>query len=225
MNIVIFGPPGAGKGTQADKIVKAFNLFKVSTGDLLRKEIKKKTDLGIKIESSMNKGKFVSDDIINNLIENVSSDKSLFNKLIFDGYPRNINQAKNLDKIFIKYNQKISCVLSLKVNENAILKRIMGREICSNCGLIFNSFFNKSNKSNHKCDIKYLQKRDDDNEETVKNRLKTYTLETIPILNYYKDQKLLYEIDGMGGISPIFEEIRRIITSLDTWLYIMYLYK
>jgi len=216
VNIVIFGPPGAGKGTQADNIVKSFNLFKISTGDLLRKEIKKKSDLGTKIESTINNGKFVSDEIINNLIDKVSSNKSFFNKLIFDGYPRNLNQAKNLDKIFKKYNQKISCVLSLNVHKDVILRRIMGREICSKCGLIFNSFFNKSNKINHKCDIKYLQRRDDDNEETAKNRLKTYTIETIPILNYYKGQKLLYEIDGMGDISSIFEEIRHIITSLDT---------
>ena len=117
MNIILFGPPGAGKGTQGDKIVKNFNLYKVSTGDLLREEIKNNTNLGNKIKSIIDKGLLVSDNIINDLIIKVLSDKKLYNRLIFDGYPRNLEQAEYLDASLKKYKQKISCVLYLNVEK------------------------------------------------------------------------------------------------------------
>ena len=216
MNIILFGPPGAGKGTQSDNLVKDLNLYKISTGNLLREEVKKKSALGIKIESILDQGKLVLDDIINDLIESILSNKGYFNRLIFDGYPRNFNQVKYLDILVKKYNQKISCVLSLKVDQNVIIKRIIGRQACSKCGLVFNEFFNPSTKENHHCDIKYLQKRSDDNEKTAKNRFETYTQETLPVLDYYKNQNLLYEIDGTNHIHEIYKEIRRIIHSLET---------
>ena len=141
MNIILFGPPGAGKGTQADNIVKRFNLHKVSTGDLLREEIKNKTDLGNKIKSIMDKGLLISDNIINDLITKILSDKKFYNRLIFDGYPRNLEQAKNLDLQVKKYKQKVSCVLSLDVDKESIIKRILGRRTCTNCGLILMNIF------------------------------------------------------------------------------------
>ena len=216
MNIILFGPPGAGKGTQSNNLVKDFNLYKISTGDLLRNVAKKKSALGIKIKSMLDQGMLVSDDIINGLIETILSNKSNFNRLVFDGYPRNFNQVKHLDILIKKYNQKISCVLSLKVNQDVIIKRIIGRQVCSKCGLVFNEFFNPSTKDNHHCDIKFLQKRSDDNEKTVRNRFATYTKETLPILDYYQNQNLLYEIDGTDHIHKIYKEIRRIIHSLET---------
>ena len=216
MNIVLFGPPGAGKGTQANNLADEFNFFKISTGDLLRKEIKEKSSLGIKIKSIIDKGSLVSDNIIDNLIEKIISSKVYENRLIFDGYPRNLNQAKYLDSLTKKYNQKISCVLSLNVDSNIIVKRIVGRQICSKCALIFNKFFHPATNKNHKCDSKFLQKRSDDNENTVKNRLKAYSDETMPILNYYKNQKLLTNINGMNKIDDIYKEIRQIIYSLKT---------
>ena len=216
MNIVIFGPPGAGKGTQANNLVKEFNLNKVSTGDLLRKEIKKKTKLGIDIENIINKGKLVSDEIINKLLENISSKKENHNRLIFDGYPRKLSQVKNLDKMLNKHNQKISCVLNLKVEKDVIVKRILGREVCSKCGNIFNKFFYPANKNTHGCDSKFLEKRSDDNEETVIKRLETYTDITSPILDYYEKQNLLTIINGMNKIDDIYKEIRQIIRSLKT---------
>ena len=216
MNIILFGPPGAGKGTQSDILVKDLNLYKISTGDLLREEVKKKSVLGVKIKSILDQGLLVSDDIINDLIENILSNKGYFNRLIFDGYPRNLDQAKHLNVLIKKYNQKIFCVLNLKVNQDVIIKRIIGRQTCSKCGLTFNEFFNPSTKENHHCDIKFLQKRSDDNEKTAKNRLETYTKETLPVLDYYKNQKILYEIDGTGHIPEIYKEIREIIHSLET---------
>ena len=216
MNIILFGPPGAGKGTQSDNLVKDLNLYKVSTGDLLREEVIKNSALGIKIKPTLGQGELVSDDIINDLIEVIISNKDYFNRLIFDGYPRNFNQVKNLDILIKKYNQKVFCVLSLKVDQDVSIKRIMGRQVCSKCGLTFNEFFNPSTKENHHCDIKFLQKRSDDNEKTARNRFETYTKETLPVLNYYQNQNLLYEIDGMSQIHEIYKEICRIIHSLET---------
>ena len=216
MNIILFGPPGAGKGTQSDNLVKDFKLYKISSGDLLREEIKKKSALGIKIKSILDQGILAPDDIINDLIETIISNKGHFNRLIFDGYPRNLKQVEYLGILIKKYNQKISCVLSLKVDQNTIIKRIIGRQICSKCGLTFNEFFNPATNQNHYCDTKFLQKRSDDNEKTARNRFNTYAKETLPVLNYYQNQNLLYEIDGTSDILEINKEIRGIIHSLET---------
>jgi len=216
VNIILFGPPGSGKGTQGDNLVKVFNLHKVSTGDLLRNEIKTNTDLGSKIKSTMNKGSLVSDDIINNLIEKILSDNKYSNRLIFDGYPRNLTQAKKLDFFLEKYNQKISCVLSLKVDKESVIKRILGRQICTKCGLIFNEFFNPSSKKNHSCDPQFLSKRLDDNKDIIISRFETYLNKTLPILEFYKKQKLLHEINGIMKIDHIFKEIQGIIAPLET---------
>ena len=215
MNLILFGPPGAGKGTQANNIVKRFNSLKISTGDLLREEIKNNTDLGTKIKSIIDKGLLVSDDIINNLIAKILTDKKFYNRLIFDGYPRNLNQAQNLDFLTKKYSQKISCVLNLHVNKESLMKRVLGRQICTNCGLIFNEYFNPSTKKNHSCDSKFLNKRSDDNEKIIINRFETYLNKTLPILDFYKEQNLLHQINGMAKIDQIFEEIQGIIASLE----------
>jgi len=215
VNIILFGPPGAGKGTQANNIVNFFKLYKVSTGDLLRQEIKNNTDTGRKTKSLLDKGFLVSDIIINNLIKNVLSDDKVRDKLIFDGYPRNINQAEDLEFLLKKYNQKISFVFNLNVEKNIIIKRILGRQNCSYCGLIFNQYYKPSTRANHKCDPKFLVKRSDDNETVITNRLETYFEKTMPILNFYKELNLLHDINGAAEIDQIFEEIRTIIVSLE----------
>jgi len=216
VNIILFGPPGAGKGTQSDKIVKKFNLYKVSTGDLLRDEIKNKTDLGNKIKSMMDTGLLIPDNIINDLIAKVIINKKNYNRLIFDGYPRNLTQAKNLDSQIKKNKQKISYVFSLKVDKESVIKRILGRIICSNCGLIFNDYYYPPSNKDHFCDPKFLSKRSDDNEKIVINRLETYLSITLPILDFYKDQNLLHQINGMAKIDQIFDEICDIIGPLET---------
>jgi adenylate kinase len=206
MNIIIFGPPGAGKGTQSDKIVSKYQLFKISTGDLLRNEIKNGTLLGKKIEEIVNSGILVSDNIINDLIEKVVSDKKYKNKIIFDGYPRNLEQAKNLNTLLKKYEQKIDLVISLKVSLDLIIKRITGRLVCSKCGNTFNEFFNPPANSTC-CKDGTLKRRSDDNVETVKKRYETYENSTRPLLEYYSKSDLLKNIDGENKIEEIAAKI------------------
>jgi len=188
MNIIIFGPPGAGKGTQSDFIVKRHDLFHVSTGDLLRNEIKKKTPLGEQISSIVNKGSLVSDEIVSTLIRNVVSIVEYKNRFIFDGYPRNLLQAKNLDKILNENEQKIDLVLKLSVSLDTIKKRILERQV--------------------------LEKRADDNEETAIKRFKTYELSTEPVIEYYKKLNILKEINGERSITQINKEISDIIDTI-----------
>jgi len=210
MNMIMFGPPGAGKGTQSDKIVSKYQLFKISTGDLLRNEIKKETLLGKKIEEIVNSGTLVSDNIINDLIEKIVSDKRYKNKIIFDGYPRNIQQAKNLNTLLKKYEQKIDLVISLNVNLDLIIKRITGRLVCSKCGNTFNEFFNPSPNLTC-CKDGTLKRRSDDNAETAKKRYETYENSTKPLLEYYSKSGILKNIDGENKIEEIAVKIASFI--------------
>ena len=186
MNLIIFGPPGAGKGTQADFIEKKFNLFQLSTGEVLRNEIKNKTKLGREISSIINSGTLVSDEIVKKLVENFISDTKYKNRLIFDGYPRNLIQAKMLDELLNKYDQKISLVLKLSVSLETIKKRISER--------------------------RSLEKRADDSDEIAVKRYKTYEKSTEPVIEYYKKLNLLKVIDGERPIEQINKEISEIIT-------------
>ena len=215
MNIIIFGPPGAGKGTQSKFIVKKYNLYQVSTGDLLRQEIKNKSEVGSKIASIVNAGSLVSDDIVSQLIESTINKEYLKDKIIFDGYPRNISQAKNLNFLLKKYNQKIDLVLKLSVSLDSIKKRISGRSICSMCGKIYNKFFNPAPQNGECCSSKYLQKRGDDTSEVAIKRFQTYENETKPILEFYKKYKLLKEVNGELPIDQIYKEISGIIDLIE----------
>ena len=215
MNIVIFGPPGAGKGTQSSYLIQNFNLFQLSTGDLLRDELKSKSALASEIESLMNAGKLVSDTIINNLIEKKLSDVSISNRIIFDGFPRNIEQAKTLDSLLSKYSQSISLVLNLKVDYSVLTKRISGRVSCSVCKRTFNEFFDPPVLcENSKCSGRVLNKRSDDNVETVSKRLKTYDESTLPILGYYSSKNIVKDVDAMQDIGSVSKQISSIIKDL-----------
>ena len=188
MNLVIFGPPGAGKGTQSKFIVERFNMFQLSTGEFLRKEIVNNTKLGKKISSVINSGELVSDIIVSNLIEKIISDIKYQNRIVFDGYPRNLNQAKNLDNLLKKYKQKIDVVLKLSVNLETIKKRISER--------------------------RDLEKRSDDNDEIAIRRFKTYEKSTKPVIEYYKKLNLLKVVDGERPIDQINDEISAIISAI-----------
>ena len=191
MNIIIFGPPGAGKGTQSKFIVEKYNLYQLSTGELLRDEIKKKTALGSQISSIINSGELVSDEIVSKLIQNFISDKKYKDKLIFDGYPRNLNQAINLDNLLKQSNQKINLVLNLSVSLETIKKRISERQS--------------------------QEKRSDDNEDTAIKRFKTYEKTTKPLIEYYKNSNLLKEVNGESTINEINIKISGLIDSIKGW--------
>ncbi len=188
MNIVIFGPPGAGKGTQSNYIVKKYNLFQLSTGELLRKEINDNSDLGKKIESIISLGNLVSDEIVGKIINKYISNIKYKNQIIFDGYPRNLNQAKNLNYLLNKNGQKINLVLKLTVSQETIKKRISERQS--------------------------LEKRPDDVEETAIKRIKTYEDNIRPVINFYKQSNLLKVIDGEGSIAKINTVISGIIDGI-----------
>jgi len=185
VNLIIFGPPGAGKGTQAKFLVKKLNSLQVSTGDMLREEINKDTEIGKKIINYMNDGKFVDDEIVNKLLEKIIFDPKNANKLIFDGYPRTINQAKNLENLLIKSNQKIDYVFFLNVDKQAIVKRIEKRKV--------------------------LEKRSDDDSSTILKRYDTYMEVTKPVLDYYSKNQNFHEIDGSMEIKDISQKIEEIL--------------
>ena len=188
MNIVIFGPPGAGKGTQSNFIVNRFNLHQLSTGELLRKEITNKTKLGEQIASIINSGNLVSDNIVSDLIKKYISNKVYKNRLIFDGYPRNLNQATNLQNLLKKNDQKIDIVLKLSVSLETIKKRIIERSS--------------------------LEKRADDNEEIAIKRYKTYEKNIKSVIDFYKQTNLLKVVNGEASISEISDEISALIESI-----------
>jgi len=218
MNVIIFGPPGAGKGTQSNYIVKKYNLFQLSTGEFLRKEIKNKTELGLKISSIVNAGSLVSDEIVSEVIDNIVSKDEFKNRIIFDGYPRNIDQANNLQKLLIKYNQKIDLVLKLSVSLETIKKRISGRSVCSICGKIYNQFFNPAPTNTDCCASKFLQKRADDTIDVAVKRFQTYEKATEPLLDFYKKLNLLKIINGERPINQIYKEIGDIMGLIEGWL-------
>ena len=185
MNIILFGPPGAGKGTQAKYLVKRISGFQVSTGDMLRLEIQKNSEIGKKIINDMNDGKFIDDKIVNELIKNVVFDSQNKNRLIFDGYPRSLSQAKNLDLLLKDSNQKIDLIFFLNVNKDTIIKRIEKRKI--------------------------LEKRSDDNLKTILKRYDTYMETTKPVLDFYSKNPNFYEIDGSQKIDDITAKIEAFI--------------
>ncbi len=186
MNVIIFGPPGAGKGTQALNIVNKFNLYQISTGDLLRNEVKNKTDIGRDIENIISKGDFATDEIVNKLIENAVFDPKKRNNLIFDGYPRSLSQAKNLKILLDNSNQKIDFIFFLNVKKDIIIQRIEKRKI--------------------------LEKRSDDNLNTILKRFDTYMETTKPVLDYYSKNQNFYEIDGGAEIDEISSKIEEILS-------------
>ncbi len=186
MNIILFGPPGAGKGTQSKYLVKKLNGFQISTGEMLRNEIKNNSEIGRNIINNMNEGKFVDDEIINNLIEKAITDPLKKNRLIFDGYPRSLNQAKNLELLMSNSAQKIDLIFFLNVNKEIIIERIEKR--------------------------KKIENRSDDDTNTILKRYDTYMKTTKPVLDFYNKNSNFYEIDGALKIEEITAKIDAFIT-------------
>ena len=211
MNIILFGPPGAGKGTQSQYLVQSYNYIQISTGNLLRNEIKKNTELGKEILSKIDIGEFVNDEIVNSLISEIVSNKNYHNKLIFDGYPRNISQAKNLDNIMSKNNQTIGSIIYLDATREIIEKRILGRIVCEKCNVTLNEYLDKKKIKNHICGAEYLKKRKDDNSKTIIKRFDTFIKETNPLLDYYSKKTNFYKVDASVKIEEITAKIAKIV--------------
>ena len=211
MNIILFGPPGAGKGTQAQFIVKKFNYFQLSTGNLLREEVKLKTALGTEIEDLISNGKFASDGTVNALLRKSIINLKFRDRIIFDGYPRNVEQAKNLKLILNEFEQTIGHVIFLNVSRDIVEKRIMGRVTCEKCHMTMNEFFDKEQINLHPCGKEFLKKRKDDNLEIVVARYDTYMTATKPVLDFYSKNPNFKVIDGAANIEQITSKIDEVL--------------
>lgn len=208
MKLVILGPPGAGKGTQAEYIVERYNIPHISTGDIFRENIKNNTELGKKAKSYMDKGLLVPDDLVIALVEDRLNKEDAKEGFLLDGFPRTVAQAVSLDSILDKNDDKLTKVINISVDPEILIERAVGRRVCKTCGMTYHVKFNPP-KEEGICDkdgTKLIQ-RDDDTEETVKTRISVYFDQTAPLIDYYRAQNLLIDIDGAKDIDKVFDDI------------------
>ncbi len=208
MRLILLGPPGAGKGTQAAKIIEKYNVPHISTGDIFRKNIKEGTELGRKAKEYIDKGLLVPDELVVAIVEYRLKAEDCKSGFLLDGFPRTVNQAQCLDTVLDNMNTSLDRVINIEVDKNILIGRAVGRRICKDCGLAYHVEFNKS-KVEGKCDAcgGELYQRNDDKEETVSKRIEIYLSETVPLTEYYSDKGLLKNIDGQKHINDVFEDI------------------
>ena len=216
MKLILLGPPGSGKGTQAQKIEQKYNLKQLATGDLLRDEIKSESKIGREVKKIIDRGELVSDKIIISLIENSIDKKKFSTGFILDGFPRSVCQAKALDKILQKKNLALDIAIELLVEDKKLINRIVGRFSCANCSAVYHDFDNKTKKAGicDKCGSSDFLRRSDDTKEVFAERLKEYYRLTAPIIPYYKDKGMLKSINAMKSISYIENNIYGILDSV-----------
>ncbi len=212
MNIVFLGPPGAGKGTQAKILIERYGIPQISTGDMLREHRAKGTELGKKAQEYMDKGQLVPDEIILGMVKERLSQADCEKGFILDGFPRTVAQAEALDKLLLDMGKKLDFALALIVPDDLLVERLTGRRTCKNCGMMYHIKY-KPSKVEGKCDVcgGELYQRPDDNEETVRNRLKVYHEQTAPLIEYYRNKGILREIDGSKSIEEITQQIISIL--------------
>ena len=215
MNIIFLGAPGSGKGTQASLLSKNLGIESIATGDLLRKEVEKKSKIGIIAKEQMESGALVSDSVVVDIIREKIVTKSCENGFILDGFPRNINQALKLEEMLDNCNKLIDKVFNFEVEEEVLVKRISGRYICKKCGTVYNRYFKPTIKDGKcdNCDSNEFETRSDDNELTVKNRLKVYKESSFPLIEYYKKKHLLVSIDALKISTLVFEDLKSSINN------------
>lgn len=208
MRLILLGPPGAGKGTQASAIVKRYNIPHISTGDIFRLNIKENTPLGKEVKSYLDAGILVPDELVVDIVKDRLKKSDCANGFILDGYPRTINQAEVLDKELAKMGIKLDAVINIFLDVQLLIERAVGRRLCKNCGATYHIKFHPP-KQDGICDIcgGELYQRDDDKEETVKKRIEVYLTQTKPLIEYYKDKDILVNIDGAQSIEDTFKEI------------------
>lgn len=213
MNIILLGPPGAGKGTQASRLVDEYGMVQLSTGDMLREAVKAQTEIGKQAEAVMKAGALVSDEIVSGLIGDKLDSLSAETSVIFDGYPRTAEQAHSLDDILTSRGRKLDHVIELEVDEDALVDRITGRFTCATCGEGYHDRY-KLPKVDGVCDNcggTEFKRRPDDNEATVRTRMAEYRAKTEPILPIYEERGLVSRVDGMGKIDAVSDAIEVIL--------------
>ena len=208
LRAVLLGPPGAGKGTQAVRLVEKYEIPHISTGDIFRKNIKEGTELGKKAQEYMNAGALVPDELVVDLVKDRLQQDDCKNGFLLDGFPRTIFQAEKLDEFLSESNQKMDIVINLKVEKEALIKRLTGRRVCKDCGASYH-IVNIPPKKEGICDIcgGELIQRKDDNIETVENRINVYEEQTAPLIGYYKEAGSLVDFDGEASLDEVFDAI------------------
>lgn len=212
MNIILFGPPGAGKGTQAKKLVDFYGIPQISTGDILRANVGKGTELGFAAKAYMDKGELVPDEVLIGIIKNRLKEPDCKRGFILDGYPRTVSQADALEVILDEIDKPLDIVLNLEVPNKKLIERISGRLICRNCGASYHRIFNQPKKEGM-CDIcgDEIYQRSDDKEESVQNRLNVYKTQTQPLIDYYLKKGILITLEGNKDIDEISEDIKAVL--------------
>lgn len=213
MNIILLGPPGAGKGTQAKMLVDKYGIPQISTGDILRAAVKEGTPLGKEAKSYMDKGQLVPDSVVIGIVEERIQEPDCRNGYMLDGFPRTVPQAEALDQKLGQLGSQIDHVVSIEVDREELIKRLTGRRTCRDCGAGFHVMFDPPQKEGvcDKCGGELYQ-RDDDNVETVTSRLEVYESQTRPLIDYYKKQGKVRAVDGKGEIKEIFNRITQVLS-------------
>lgn len=208
MKLILLGPPGAGKGTQASEIVKKYNVPHISTGDIFRKNIKEGTQLGLKAKDYMDKGLLVPDELVVEIVKDRLLEDDCKSGFLLDGFPRTVVQAQALNKVLTESSMNLDKVINIQVDKTVLVDRAVGRRICKNCGATFHIKYNPS-KVDGKCDVCQgdLYQRADDNEETVSKRIQVYLDQTEPLIGYYAEQGIIITIDGQQSIDKVFQDI------------------
>ena len=214
MNIILLGPPGCGKGTQAKILIDTYHIPQISTGDILREAIKKGSPLGIEAKTYMDQGSLVPDQLVIGIIEERLQQADCARGFILDGFPRTVAQAEALDSTLSKVGLKLKYVFNIEVVNEELIKRLTGRRVCRKCGESFHITFNPPEKEGL-CDScgGELYQRDDDREETIRNRLKVYQAQTAPLITFYEEKDILHSVDGVGSIEEIKERLLNIFNT------------
>jgi len=217
VKIILLGPPGAGKGTQAKSISNNYSIPHISTGDIFRKNISERTPLGIEAKKYIDKGHLVPDELTIDIVKDRLNEKDCSNGFLLDGYPRTVNQAEALEIMLKERGEKLDTALLIKVPKEFIIDRMTGRRVCTTCGASYHVKYNPT-KITGKCDVcgNFVIQRDDDTEETVGERLDIYDAQTQPLIEYYTNKNLLSEVDGTQAINDVFKNICGILGAIDS---------